>query len=186
MELNDTVKDLGLSKDAAVFLGYTNTLVFYVCEIVEQHWTTTDWPPKRGLTPGEKKNIKTTLVPPEKVLPPLTHIKCGLIKQFVKSLQKDGNCFRYICSKFPKLPEAKLKEGVFTVKNTGKRFHQDVRHIERRYQGRSDVSMLADYCWMLKRHIKERNQKRIGEASKKRRKGFTRKKIKHKVGHNFK
>ena len=47
------------------------------------------------------------------LLPPL-HIKLGLIKQFVKSLPRDGDCFRYLCSKFPKLSEAKLKEGVFT------------------------------------------------------------------------
>ncbi|GBN46008.1 hypothetical protein AVEN_107081-1 [Araneus ventricosus] len=36
------------------------------------------------------------------------------MKQFIKSLSKDGECFRYLCSKFPKLSEAKLKEGVFT------------------------------------------------------------------------
>ena len=36
------------------------------------------------------------------------------MKQFVKSLPKDGECFTYLCSKFPKLSEAKLKEGVFT------------------------------------------------------------------------
>lgn len=199
----------------------------------ELHWTQTDWPPRHGLTPGEKNVINTTLVPPEKVLLPPLHIKLGLIKQFVKSLQKDGDCFRYICSTFPKLSEAKLKEGVFTgpdirkllsdplfpesmgdiekeawdsfkkvvqkfLGNTkdpeyrtivqrmltaykaqgckmslkvhflhshieyfpenlgayseeqGERFHQDVRDIERRYQGRWNVSMLADYCWMLK------------------------------------
>ncbi|GBN50632.1 hypothetical protein AVEN_154105-1, partial [Araneus ventricosus] len=37
-----------------------------------------------------------------------------LIKQFIKSLPKDGEYFRYLCSNFPKLSEAKLKEGVFT------------------------------------------------------------------------
>ncbi|GBN71630.1 hypothetical protein AVEN_148526-1 [Araneus ventricosus] len=36
------------------------------------------------------------------------------MKQFIKSLPKDGECFRYLCSKFPKLSEAKFKEGVFT------------------------------------------------------------------------
>lgn len=36
------------------------------------------------------------------------------MKQYVKSLQKDGDCFKYLCTKFPKLSEAKLKEGVFT------------------------------------------------------------------------
>jgi hypothetical protein len=28
----------------------------------------------------------------------------------------------------------------------GERFHQDIKEMERRYQGRWDVSMMADYC----------------------------------------
>lgn len=43
--------------------------------------------------------------------PPL-HIKLGLMKQFVKALPKDGDCFKYLVNKFPALSEAKLKEGV--------------------------------------------------------------------------
>ena len=31
------------------------------------------------------------------------------------------------------------------------RFHQGIKEMERRYQGRWDVRMMADYCWMLKR-----------------------------------
>ena len=33
----------------------------------------------------------------------------------------------------------------------GERFHQDIKSMETRYQGRWDVSMMADYCWCLKR-----------------------------------
>ncbi|GBO46837.1 hypothetical protein AVEN_150301-1 [Araneus ventricosus] len=33
----------------------------------------------------------------------------------------------------------------------GERFHQDVKEMERRYQGNWNVSMIADYCWMLQR-----------------------------------
>jgi hypothetical protein len=32
----------------------------------------------------------------------------------------------------------------------GEIFHKDVKEIERRYQGRWNINMLADYCWMLK------------------------------------
>ena len=225
----------------------------------DQHWTNTDWPPRETLTPGEKNIINTTLIPPEKVLLPPLHIKLGLIKQFVKSLPRDGNCFRYLCSKFPKLSEAKLKEGVFTgpdirkllsdplfVENMnekekeawssfknlvlkflgndkdpdyknivqcmltaykeqgckmslkvhflhshvdyfpenlgayseeqGERFHQDVRDIERRYQGRWDVNMLADYCWMLKRETKNGNRKRVRRSIKEKKERFRKKK----------
>ncbi|GBM72187.1 hypothetical protein AVEN_308-1 [Araneus ventricosus] len=77
------------------------------------HWAKTDWSLRGALTPSEKNVINTTLVPPEKVLSPPLHIKLGLMKQFIKSLPKDGEYFRHMCSKFPKLSEAKLKEGVF-------------------------------------------------------------------------
>lgn len=195
------------------------------------------------------------MVPTEKVLLPPLHIKLGSMKQFVKSLQKDGDCFKYLCTKFPKLSEAKLKEGVFTgpdirklltdpsfvetinekekeawvsfkdvvlkfLGNTkdpnyktivqrmlaayeaqgckmslkvhflhshidyfpenlgayseeqGERFHQDVRDIERRYQGRWDVTMLADYCWLLKRETEDGNRKRTRKSIKEKKKRF--------------
>ncbi len=34
----------------------------------------------------------------------------------------------------------------------GERFHQDICEMECRYQGFWNVSMMADYCWSLKRH----------------------------------
>jgi hypothetical protein len=33
----------------------------------------------------------------------------------------------------------------------GERFHQDIKEMERRYQGRWNMNVVADYCWMLKR-----------------------------------
>ena len=33
----------------------------------------------------------------------------------------------------------------------GERFHQDVKEMEERYQGRRDAVMLADCCWSIKR-----------------------------------
>ena len=37
----------------------------------------------------------------------------------------------------------------------GERFHQDIKTMESRYQGRWDINMLADYCWCLKRDESE-------------------------------
>lgn len=31
----------------------------------------------------------------------------------------------------------------------GEQFHQDIKEMELRYQGRWNVYMMADYCWML-------------------------------------
>ena len=35
------------------------------------------------------------------------------MKQFVKALDKDDKCFKYLESKFPRKSDAKLKEGIF-------------------------------------------------------------------------
>ncbi|GFX88832.1 uncharacterized protein TNCV_2575391 [Trichonephila clavipes] len=166
------------------------------------------------------------------------------MKQFVKALDKEGECFKYLCEQFPGLSDAKLKQGIFVgpdirkllkdetfvtkmemkEKNScnsfklfvtgflgnkkdpdykalvaeillqnykilgcnmgvkvhflhshldyfpgnhgavreeqGERFHQDIKEMERRYQGRWNVNMMANYCWMLKReNSQEHSQK---------------------------
>jgi len=35
----------------------------------------------------------------------------------------------------------------------GERFHQDIMAVERRYQSKWASSMLADYCWTLKKDV---------------------------------
>jgi len=40
----------------------------------------------------------------------------------------------------------------------GERFHQDLKTIKQRYQGKWDVNMLADYCWNLKRDLPEQKR----------------------------
>lgn len=42
----------------------------------------------------------------------------------------------------------------------GERFHQDIKCMEDRYQGRWDINMLADYCWCLRRDSPEEKHKR--------------------------
>ncbi|GBM53251.1 hypothetical protein AVEN_128419-1 [Araneus ventricosus] len=173
------------------------------------------------------------------------------MKQFIKALPKESECFKYLCDQFPGLSEAKLKEGVFvgpdirkmmkdenfetkietnerkawesfrrvitsflrnkkdpnyksiveeTIKNfkilglvhlldshlenfpenlgavsaeQGERCHQDTKEMERRYQGKWNVSKIADYCWMLQRDnpckvYKRKSDKRTFEVNKKR------------------
>lgn len=48
-----------------------------------------------------------------KVVIPSFQIKVGLMKQFVKSLPRDWNYFKYLVYKFSALSETKLKEGGF-------------------------------------------------------------------------
>lgn len=187
--------------------------------------------------------MRKSLIDPKKILLPPLHIKLGLMKQFVKALPKDGECFKYLCEKFPHLSEAKLKEGVFVgpdirkmmfdsnfenkmttkekeawtsfkqvvtkflgnVKDPnyklivpnmidkfkklgclmslkvhflhshldffpdnlgdvseeqGERFHQDIKVMEKRYQGRWNVNMMGDYCWSLHRERQNASHRR--------------------------
>ena len=48
----------------------------------------------------------------------------------------------------------KFPENLVNISNEqGERFHQDLREMENRYQGRWDEVMMADYCWCLKRDV---------------------------------
>ena len=56
--------------------------------------------------------IRESLVSREKVLLPPLHIKLGPVKQFVKALDFE-EVFQEIRSMFPRLSDAKIKEGIF-------------------------------------------------------------------------
>lgn len=199
-----------------------------------KHWTQKNWPVRKTLKVGEKNVINQPLVDKEKIIFPPLHIKLGIMKQFVRALDVEGNCFKYISEKLPRLTHEKIKAGVFNgpeirtlmndphfgssmndiekdawqsfvdiVKNflgnkraenykdivetllkhfhrlgcnmsiklhflhnhldafptnlgdvsdeQGERFHQDIKIMEERYQGRWDTHMMADYCWSIKR-----------------------------------
>lgn len=209
----------------------------------ENHYSKVHWPTRECIRPGSKNVVQKPLVDRSKILLPPLHIKLGLMKQFVKALDKNGECYTYLEMKFPGISNAKLKEGIFdgpqirtmlkdeafvTTMNTkekaawlsfkevvnnflgnhksenykklvadmlqnyqelgclmsyklhflhshldyfpqnlgdyseeqGERFHQDIKKMEQRYQGRWDINMLADYCWMLKRESVEKGKTR--------------------------
>lgn len=41
----------------------------------------------------------------------------------------------------------------------GERFHQDIKKMERRYQGRWNENMMADYCWTLEKRYTTKREK---------------------------
>ena len=65
------------------------------------------------MAPGEKNIQAQPIVEGSKIVFAPLHIKLGVIKQFVKALNKEGACFKYICGKFPGLTIEKLKAGIF-------------------------------------------------------------------------
>ena len=84
-------------------------------------WQQSQWIPLCHEILGTKKAIgagkgkRPTSTPcwlPEILLPPL-HIKLGLMKNFVKALDKTKAGFKCLYENFPRLSEAKFKQGVF-------------------------------------------------------------------------
>ena len=76
------------------------------------HYIQADWP-ARNLDSSKKNVIAEPLVDPKDVLLPPLHIKLGLMKNFVKGMNQEGQAFKYLRDKFPRLSDAKVKEGIF-------------------------------------------------------------------------
>ena len=68
---------------------------------------------RQNLIVGSANVINEALVEREKIVFPPSHIKLGLIKQLVKALNKDGDCFKYLRSRFHRLSDEKVKSGIF-------------------------------------------------------------------------
>ena len=104
-------------KVIAILLGLEPVYIKYCCFLCEwdsfaghEHYLKKEWP-KRSTLKASIKNVKyTSLVEASKILLPSLHIKLGLMKNFVKAINKDGAAFKYIYNKFPVLSQAKLKE----------------------------------------------------------------------------
>uniref|UniRef100_UPI00358E4839 uncharacterized protein n=1 Tax=Myxine glutinosa TaxID=7769 RepID=UPI00358E4839 len=79
----------------------------------KQHYVQRNWPERSGLEPGSHNVVSHALVNPQKILLPPLHIKLGLMKNFVKALNKEGRAFAFLNKKFPRVSEAKLKAGIF-------------------------------------------------------------------------
>jgi hypothetical protein len=75
-------------------------------------YTHKDWPLRQANVVGQHNIINPPLVAASKILLPPLHIKLGIFKQFVKSLQSE-NAKQFLKDLFPKMSDAKVKEGVF-------------------------------------------------------------------------
>ena len=63
--------------------------------------------------PGEKNIINKPPVDRKNIILPPLHIKLDIMKQFIKALDRDGDCFHYICSTFPSVSDEMKKAGIF-------------------------------------------------------------------------
>ena len=96
--------------------GFTKYCCF-ICEWDSRarslHYSRKYWPAKKSLEPGIMNVENRPLVEPSKILLPSMHLKLGLMKNVVKVMNQGEAAFTYLLEKFPRLGEAKLKEGIF-------------------------------------------------------------------------
>lgn len=111
---------IGDFKMVAFLMGMQGGFTKYPCYLclwdsrdTKTHYHRRDWPQRSEFTVGVNNVKWEPLMDPQKVLMPPLHIKLGLIKQFVKALDKESAAFKYLHDLFPKLSEAKIKAGVF-------------------------------------------------------------------------
>ncbi|CAK8690383.1 unnamed protein product [Clavelina lepadiformis] len=111
---------IGDFKMVAFLMGMQGGFTKYPCHLclwdsraTTEHYKKQIWPKRNEFVVGEKNVKQTRLINPNKVLIPPLHIKLGLIKQFVKALDKGGDAFQFLKNLFPELSEAKVKAGVF-------------------------------------------------------------------------
>lgn len=107
-------------KMLGVLLGQQRGYTKYPCYLCmwdsrarEKHWVESDWPPRSALKPGDPNILYEPLVDRKNVIFPPLHLKLGLMKQFVKALKMEGDCFRYLLTALPGLSYEKIKAGVF-------------------------------------------------------------------------
>ena len=96
--------------------GYTKFLCFlclWDSRARTEHCIKKDWSLRSELIPGSLNVLAPLLVERFKIVFPPLHIKLGIMKQFVKTNEKDGDCFKYIFMKFPGLAIEKIKAGIF-------------------------------------------------------------------------
>ena len=96
--------------------GYTKYfcfLFFWDSRADVLHYKQKDWPKRTNFSPSCNNMIHVSLVDNQRVLLPPLHIKLGLMKSYVKALNKEGNAFKYLDIRFPYISEAKLKADIF-------------------------------------------------------------------------
>jgi len=92
---------------------YLCFLCLWDSRAADQHWQRKDWHVREKLVVGENNVINESLVDCDRILLPPLHIKLGVMEQFVKVQDKNGDCFRYIHNRFLATSYENVKAGIF-------------------------------------------------------------------------
>ncbi|XP_071538386.1 uncharacterized protein [Panulirus ornatus] len=90
-------------------------LCFWDSRNMAVHYHRVDLPQWTEFSVGMNSIKWKPLVDPRKVLMPPLHIQLAFMKQFVTALDKESAAFKSLQDFFPKVSEAKVKDGVFVI-----------------------------------------------------------------------
>ena len=91
----------------------------------DRHWVQKNWPIRDTLEAGMPNVIQDSIVNRDKIIFLPLHIKLGLMKQFVKTLETEGECFQHIITALPGLSFEKIRAGVFDGPQIRTLIHDD-------------------------------------------------------------
>jgi hypothetical protein len=106
---------MGLQKDYTKFCCFPCEWDSHARSV---HYSKKNLPLCKSHTPGTKNVVQESLVDPCKMLLPPLHIKLGLMKNFMKALDRNGPAFSFLCEKFPRLSTEKIKAAVLIGPST--------------------------------------------------------------------
>ena len=81
----------------------------------DKHYTQNECPTRDTHQPGSHNVAAGPLVEPHQILLPPLHIKLGLMKNFVKAINKESPTFAFIKQTFSQVSNVKLNAGIFDV-----------------------------------------------------------------------
>ncbi|UYV61962.1 hypothetical protein LAZ67_1007178 [Cordylochernes scorpioides] len=97
-------------------LGYTR----FCCFLYEwdsrdrkRHYIKKGWSNREIFTPGHNNIVNPPLIDSENIYLPALHIKLGLMKTFVKAMDRNASGFAYLKQKYSSISDAKIKESIF-------------------------------------------------------------------------
>ena len=93
------------------YTKYPCFLCYWDSRANEEHWVRKEWPPRNTIKPGEKNIVNNFLIDRKNIILPPLHIKLGLMKQFVKALDRSGDCFDTFAQTFLALAMRRKKQG---------------------------------------------------------------------------
>ena len=127
------------------YMKYPFFLCLWDSRADDLHYVKKDWPERTEFTPGSHSIKHLPLVDPKNILLPPLRIKLGLMKNFVKAMDKDGEAFKYLVKEFPHISDAKLKAGIF--------IGSQIRHLLQDSQFVSQMVTVERRAWEEFRNV---------------------------------